>query len=226
MHSTSFKDMFLKEELLRAIKDCGFEHPSEVQQECLPKALIGLDVLTQAKSGMGKTAIFVLSILNRMDAKPDPLTALIIAHTRELAYQIKNEFVRFSKYMPDIKTEVIYGGESVPEQEKMLKNNPPHILVGTPGRLLNLIRRKSLKMDKIKYFILDECDKGLEQLGNIWLFMLRYEGRHSEDILRYTKREASDDVLSHTPKRHTPCLPQIHAPSKPFWKETYRSLLK
>jgi ATP-dependent RNA helicase UAP56/SUB2 len=196
MHSTSFKDMFLKEELLRAIKDCGFEHPSEVQQECLPKALIGSDVLTQAKSGMGKTAIFVLSVLNRMDAKPDPITALIIAHTRELAYQIKNEFVRFSKYMPDIKTEVIYGGESIPEQEKMLKTNPPHILVGTPGRLLNLIRRKSLKMDKIKYFILDECDKGLEQLGNLWLFILRYERRHPEDIHGYSKRKASHDVLS------------------------------
>lgn len=207
MHSTSFKDMFLKEELLRSIKDCGFEHPSEVQQECLPKALIGSDVLTQAKSGMGKTAIFVLSVLNRMDTKPDPITALIIAHTRELAYQIKNEFVRFSKYMPDIKTEVIYGGESIIEQEKTLKTNPPHILVGTPGRLLNLIRRKSLRMDKIKYFILDECDKGLEQLGNLSLFMLRYERRHSEDIHGNTTRKASYDVLSHASKGRPPCVP-------------------
>ena len=167
MHSTSFKDMFLKEELLRAIKDCGFEHPSEVQQECLPKALLGSDVLTQAKSGMGKTAIFVLSVLNRMEAKPDPITALIVCHTHELAYQIKNEFVRFSKYMPDIKTEVVYGGEPITVHEKMLKTAPPHILVGTPGRVLALIKKKVLKLDKTKFFILDECDKALQQLGTI-----------------------------------------------------------
>ena len=167
MHSTSFKNMFLKEELLRAIKDCGFEHPSEVQQECLPKAILGTDILAQAKSGMGKTAIFVLTVLNLMEAKPDPITAMIIAHTRELAYQIKNEFNRFSKYIQNIRTEVIYGGEPISSQEKMLKDNPPQILVGTPGRVLALIRRKSLKLEKIKFFILDECDKGLEQLGSL-----------------------------------------------------------
>jgi len=114
---------------------------------------------------MGKTAIFVLAVLNRLDAKPDPLTALVVCHTHELAYQIKREFVRFSKYMPDVKTEVVYGGEPIYAHEKLLKTSPPHILVGTPGRLLALIRRKTLKLDKVKFFILDECDKVLQQLG-------------------------------------------------------------
>jgi len=164
MCSISFKDFFLREELMRAIKDCGFEHPSEVQQECLPKALMGTDVLAQAKSGMGKTAIFVLSVLNRMEAKPDPITTLVLCHTHELAYQIKKEFGRFSKYMPDIKTDVMYGGEPIATHEKLLKTSPPHILVGTPGRLLALIRRKTLKLDKVKFFIFDECDKMLQQL--------------------------------------------------------------
>lgn len=126
---------------------------------------MGVDVLGQAKSGMGKTAIFVLSVLNRMEAKPDPISALIVCHTHELAYQIKKEFMRFSKYMPDVKTEVVYGGEPIADQEKLIKTTPPHIIVGTPGRLLALIKRKTLKLDKIKYFILDECDKMLQQLG-------------------------------------------------------------
>jgi len=126
---------------------------------------MGSDVLTQAKSGMGKTAIFVLSVLNRMEAKPDPITTLVVCHTHELAYQIKKEFVRFSKYMPDLKTEVVYGGEPIATHEKMIKSTPPHILVGTPGRMLALIKRKVLKLDKIKFFIVDECDKVLQQLG-------------------------------------------------------------
>ena len=140
-------------------------HIYAVQQECLPKALLGTDVLTQAKSGMGKTAIFVLAVLNRLDAKPEPIATLVLCHTHELAYQIKKEFLRFSKYLPDLKTEVIYGGEPISVQEKMLTTGPPAILVGTPGRVLALIRRKILKLDKVKFFILDECDKMLSQLG-------------------------------------------------------------
>lgn len=146
-------------------------NPFKVQQECLPKALLGSDILTQAKSGMGKTAVFVLAVLNRLEAKPEPLTTLVICHTHELAYQIKNEFARFSKYMPDIKTEVIYGGEPIGDQEKMLKNSPPHILVATPGRVLALLRKKTLKLDKVKFFVVDECDKVLQQLGTKYLFM-------------------------------------------------------
>lgn len=101
-----------------------------------------------------------------MESKPDPVISLVLCHTRELAYQIKKEFIRFSKYLPDIKTEVVYGGEPISDHEKMLKSSPPTILVGTPGRILALIRRKHLKLDKIKFFVLDECDKMLSQLGN------------------------------------------------------------
>lgn len=157
-----------------------------MQQECLPKALLGSDVLSQAKSGMGKTAIFVLSVLNRMETKPDPITTLVVCHTHELAYQIKKEFLRFSKYMPDIKTEVIYGGEPIATQEKLLKTTPPHIIVGTPGRLLALIKRKTLKLDKVKFFILDECDKMLQQLGKLFIKSFRHARRRPEDLHGYT----------------------------------------
>lgn len=111
VHSTSFKDMLLKPELQRAIVDCGFEHPSEVQQRCIPEAILGVDVLCQAVSGMGKTAVFVLTILQNLKENPKPCSSLVLCHTRELAYQIKNEFTRFTKHMADIRSEVIYGGE-------------------------------------------------------------------------------------------------------------------
>ena len=95
IHSTSFRDFLLKPELLRAISDCGFEHPSEVQQECIPQAILGMDVLCQAKSGMGKTAVFVLASLQQLEVVPGEVSVLVLCHTRELAFQIKNEYSRF-----------------------------------------------------------------------------------------------------------------------------------
>ncbi|KAJ2003974.1 Suppressor of the cold-sensitive snRNP biogenesis mutant brr1-1, partial [Coemansia sp. S85] len=110
VHSTSFRDFLMAPELLRAIVDCGFEHPSEVQQETIPAAINGNDVLCQAKSGLGKTAVFVLATLNKIIPVPGTVSAIVLCHTRELAYQIKNEYTRFSKYLPNVKTEVFFGG--------------------------------------------------------------------------------------------------------------------
>lgn len=104
IHSTGFRDFLLKPELLRSIVDCGFEHPSEVQQECIPQAILGMDVLCQAKSGMGKTAVFVLASLQQIEARANEVVVVVLCHTRELAFQIKNEYARFSKYMPETKT--------------------------------------------------------------------------------------------------------------------------
>ena len=112
---------------------------------------------------MGKTAVFVLSVLHRLEQECDPISALILCHTRELAYQIEKEFKRFNKYL-NFKTAVIYGGQPIADHERMLNKDPPQIIVGTPGRILTLARRKSLDLKKIKYFILDECDKMLQQL--------------------------------------------------------------
>merc|ERR1711935_1118832 len=124
----------------------------------------GMDVLCQAKSGMGKTAVFVLSSLHQLEAKEEAVGALVLCHTRELAYQICNEFERFSRYLPDVKTKVFYGGVPVAEHKRILKSECPHIIVGTPGRILALVRSKKLNLKNLKHFILDECDKMLEQL--------------------------------------------------------------
>ena len=124
---------------------------------------MGVDILCQAKSGMGKTAVFVLTLLDQLDEKPDPVSAVVLTHTRELAFQIKKEFDRFQKYFDGLRTEVIYGGVPKKDHIKLFKENPPHIVVGTPGRVLDLVRGKHMKFDKLKHFILDECDKMLEE---------------------------------------------------------------
>jgi len=167
IHASGFRDFLLKPELGRAIVDCGFEHPSEVQHECIPQAILGTDVLCQAKSGMGKTAVFVLACLQQQttsEAAEKAVKTLVICHTRELAYQIKHEFDRFAKYLPTLKTGVVYGGMPIAQDKEMLKNDTPQILIGTPGRVLGLVREEHLKLDKLQHFVLDECDKCLDKL--------------------------------------------------------------
>jgi ATP-dependent RNA helicase UAP56/SUB2 len=138
-----------------------------VQQECIPQAIIGMDVICQAKSGMGKTAVFVLATLQQVDTSVNEVSVLVLCHTRELAFQIRNEYTRFSKYMPDVRTEVFYGGVPIRKDQELLRDPAkcPHIVVGTPGRVLALVKDKSLRVGNLKHFVLDECDKMLEQLG-------------------------------------------------------------
>jgi len=164
IHASGFRDFILKPECLRAVIDCGFEHPSEVQHECIPQAVLGMDIICQAKSGMGKTAVFVLATLHQLEPVDGEVSVLVMCHTRELAFQIKNEYTRFSKYLPTVKCEVFYGGVPITTNKTTLKSNTPHVVVGTPGRILGLLRSKDLKLDKLKHYVLDECDRMLEAL--------------------------------------------------------------
>ena len=126
-----------------------------------------MDILCQAKSGMGKTAVFVLATLQQVEAVPGEVSVVVLCHTRELAFQIKNEYARFSKYLPEVRSEVFYGGTPLKRDQDILRNKElcPHILVGTPGRVLALIREKTLSLKSVKHFVLDECDKMLDQIG-------------------------------------------------------------
>lgn len=135
-----------------------------VQQECIPQAILGMDVLCQAKSGMGKTAVFVLTTLQQVDPQPGEVSVLVLCHTRELAFQIKHEYGRFAKFMPAVKTHVFYGGVSIKQDMEILKTDTPNVVVGTPGRILALVKEKALNLGKCKHFVLDECDKMLEAL--------------------------------------------------------------
>merc|ERR1719164_441261 len=194
IHASGFRDFLLKPELLRAVVDCGFEHPSEVQHECIPQAILGMDVLCQAKSGMGKTAVFVLTTLQQLDPVEGEVGVLVMCHTRELAYQINEEYTRFIKYLPSLKCKVIYGGEPITKHLDELKESMPHIIVATPGRLLALTRKKggdkaALDLSKVKHFVLDECDQMLEQLD------MR---KSVQDIFKETPREKQVMMFSAT----------------------------
>jgi len=188
-HSSGFRDFLLKPEVLRAIVDCGFEHPSEIQHECIPQAVLGMDILSQAKSGMGKTAVFVLATLQQIEPVDGQVSVLVMCHTRELAFQISKEYERFSKFLPAVKVGVFFGGLAIAKDEQVLKNNCPHIVVGTPGRILALIRSKKLPLKNLKHFVLDECDKMLEQLD------MR---RDVQEIFRATPHEKQVMMFSAT----------------------------
>jgi len=192
IHSSGFRDFLLKPEILRAIVDCGFEHPSEIQHECIPQAVLGMDILGQAKSGMGKTAVFVLATLQQIDPVDGQVGCLVMCHTRELAYQIAKEYERFSKFMTNIKVGVFFGGMEIKKDEETLKNNCPHIVVGTPGRILALVRNKKLNLKNLKHFVLDECDKMLDQLD------MR---RDVQEIFRATPHEKQVMMFTATLKK-------------------------
>lgn len=161
---STFKEFMLKDELLRAIKDASFERPSEVQYNTIPHALTGKDILCQAKAGSGKTAVFVLSILNQFNKETHPFSALIVCHTRELALQIKKEFKRLGRYLNFLKVNEFVGGIDISNDKKVIREEQPHVVVGTPGRILDLIKGKHLKLDKVKYMVVDECDKVLSSI--------------------------------------------------------------
>merc|ERR1712159_50550 len=189
IHTSGFKDFLLKPELQRAIQDCGFEHPSEVQSECIPQAILGMDVLCQAKSGMGKTAVFVLTTLQQLEPQEGEVGVVVLCHTRELAYQINDEFTRFTKYLPDVKCKVCYGGVPIKLDRDYFAETKPHILVGTPGRILGLANDKAADLSKVKHFVLDECDKMLEELD------MR---KQVQDIFKCTPREKQVMMFSAT----------------------------
>lgn len=189
IHSSGFRDFLLKPELLRAIVDCGFEHPSEVQHECIPQAILGMDIVCQAKSGMGKTAVFVLATLQQLEPVDGEVSVMVMCHTRELAFQISKEYERFSKYLSNAKVAVFFGGMPIKKDEEVLKNNCPHIVVGTPGRTLALVRSGALKLNKVKYFVLDECDKMIGDLD------MR---RDVQEIVRMTPQEKQVMMFSAT----------------------------
>ncbi|KAL0223470.1 hypothetical protein P9112_002860 [Eukaryota sp. TZLM1-RC] len=166
IHSMGFKDFLLQPRLLKSLAAVGFEHPSEIQKEALPQVTLGHDVLGQAKSGMGKTAVFVLGILQQI-TQPEAETgiiAVVIAHTRELAQQIHNEFDRFGKLFP-IRCMAVFGGIRADVTIQTLKQTKPQIIVATPGRLHQLVREKHVELDKVRHFVIDEADRVMSDIN-------------------------------------------------------------
>ena len=154
-----FNEFNLSAELLAEIEKAGFVEASPIQEQTIPLALEGKDVIGQAQTGTGKTAAFGLPTLEKIDVDNTVIQALVIAPTRELAVQSQEELFRFGR-SKGVKVRSVYGGSSIEKQIKALKSGA-HIVVGTPGRLLDLIKRKALKLDHIETLILDEADEML-----------------------------------------------------------------
>ena len=154
-----FNEFNLSASLLAEIEKAGFVEASPIQEQTIPLALEGKDVIGQAQTGTGKTAAFGLPTLEKIDVDNTVIQALVIAPTRELAVQSQEELFRFGR-SKGVKVRSVYGGSSIDKQIKALKSGA-HIVVGTPGRLLDLIKRKALKLNHIETLILDEADEML-----------------------------------------------------------------
>ena len=159
-----FDKMNLQEKLLRGIYAYGFERPSAIQSRAILPCVKGHDVIAQAQSGTGKTATFAISIMQRIEFEADlnEPQALVLAPTRELAQQIQKVVNALGDYL-DVDCYACIGGTSVPLEIKKLQEHPPHIIVGTPGRVKDMIERKILKTRSIKMFVLDEADEMLNR---------------------------------------------------------------
>lgn len=156
----TFKELNLREEILSAISELGFEFPMPVQEKVIPFMLEqNTDLVALAQTGTGKTAAFGLPILNMIDAGRKRVQALVLAPTRELCIQISNDLKNFAKYL-HTRVVPVYGGEDIRTQLKQL-DQTPQIIVATPGRLIDLIERKKIKLENINYLVLDEADEML-----------------------------------------------------------------
>jgi Superfamily II DNA and RNA helicases len=156
----SFIDLGLTEEILNALNDLGFTKPSPIQSECIPLLLNGEDVLGMAQTGSGKTAAFSIPFLMKVDPALKAPQVLVLAPTRELAIQVAEACTDYAKYMKGVKVVALYGGQRYDVQLRALKQGP-QIVVGTPGRLLDHLNRKTLDLSNLQGLVLDEADEML-----------------------------------------------------------------
>ena len=157
----SFDTLGLSAPILKAIGQLGFDTPTDIQSQAIPHLLQGdRDFIGLAQTGTGKTAAFGLPLLDHLDPSDDSVQALILAPTRELGQQIAEQIDLFSKHLKGIKSVAVYGGANISTQITQLKR-PRHVVIATPGRLIDLVKRKALKLDQIKYLVLDEADEML-----------------------------------------------------------------
>ena len=160
METIRFEDLELDAKIMRAITDMGFEAASPIQGQAIPLELQGLDIIGQAQTGTGKTAAFGIPLLQKIDPKNKKPQAIILCPTRELAIQVSEEIRRLAKYMHGVKVLPIYGGQEIGRQIRSLKDGV-QVIIGTPGRVMDHMRRKTVKMDQIHTVVLDEGDEML-----------------------------------------------------------------
>lgn len=160
METVRFEELQLDERILRAVTDMGFEEASPIQAKAIPVQMEGVDIIGQAQTGTGKTAAFGIPLLQKIDPKNKKLQAIALCPTRELAIQVAEEVRNLAKYMHGIKVLPIYGGQDIVRQIRGLKDGT-QIIIGTPGRVMDHMRRKTVKFDQVHTVIMDEADEML-----------------------------------------------------------------
>ena len=160
METVRFEEMGLSEEIQKAVRYMGFEEASPIQAKAIPAMISGIDLTGQAQTGTGKTAAFGIPILEKVDPKLKKLQAIVLCPTRELAIQVADEIRNLSRYMHGIKVLPIYGGQDIVKQIRSLKSGT-QIVIGTPGRVMDHMRRKTMKLDFVHTVVLDEADEML-----------------------------------------------------------------
>ncbi|WP_129596817.1 DEAD/DEAH box helicase [Methanohalophilus profundi] len=160
MESLTFKDLNLSKNIERAVEDMGFEEPTPIQSQSIPYLMEGKDVIGQAQTGTGKTAAFGIPALEMLDVKSKKVQVVVLCPTRELANQVAEEMSKLAKYQ-NTKMLPVYGGQPIDRQIKALRRGV-HIVIGTPGRIMDHIQRKTLKLDGVKMLVLDEADEMLD----------------------------------------------------------------
>ena len=159
MEQVLFKDLDLSKEVLNAIEDLKFEYATEIQSKAIPLMKNGTDIMGLSQTGSGKTLAFAIPIIESIrDSKK--IEALVLCPTRELALQIEEVFFALTKYRQDLKVLSVYGGSSIENQMRALRKGV-NIVIGTPGRVMDLIRRKSLHLEALQIAVLDEADEML-----------------------------------------------------------------
>lgn len=164
-HPSTFADLGLQAPVLQALLDVGYESPTPIQAATIPVLLSGNDVLGQAQTGTGKTAAFALPLLSRLDLRQRSAQALVLVPTRELAIQVAEAFQKYAVHLPGFHVLPIYGGQSYVPQLNALKRGV-HVVVGTPGRIMDHLERATLSLEGVRFVVLDEADEML-QMGFI-----------------------------------------------------------
>ena len=208
----AFAALGVRTSILRALAQEKFTTPSEIQTLLIPRALAGVDILGQARTGTGKTAAFGIPILQRAE-KGLSTQAIILVPTRELAVQVESEIKRLGQFTP-IRTIAVYGGQKITAQMKFLKHGP-EILVGTPGRVIDLLDRRIINFDNVRFVVLDEVDRMLD-IGfrdDIRNILSRVKGVRRETTNRATPL-ASPLQRAGTAARTKPCSSPRRSPTK------------
>ncbi|MFD2934624.1 DEAD/DEAH box helicase [Spirosoma flavum] len=200
-----FSSLNISAEILQAVTDMGFVSASPIQAEAIPPILAGRDVIGQAQTGTGKTAAFGIPALELIDVQDRSVQALVLCPTRELAVQVSEEIRKLAKHKRGIRIEAIYGGDSIERQIRSLKSGV-HIVIGTPGRVMDHMERNTLKLGNVKMMILDEADEMLdmgfrEDIESILEEMpeerqtILFSATMSKPILQITQKFQKDPVL-------------------------------